>query len=646
MPRLLPRLPIRPGPRIRRSPYAAMIQRIESCGGKLASLADEPLTKASLALRYRARSGEPLEQLLPEAFALVRETASRALNLRHYDVQLLAGVALHHGHVVVMQTGEGKTLTATTTLYLNALRGRGTHLITANDYLASRDAELMGPLFERLGLSVGTVTSETLPAARRQAYACDVTYTTAKEIGFDFLRDRLWRRRQELGLTSRFAFLSGSGQDQADSGEVLRELNFALIDEADNILIDEARTPLVVSQTGPEGMGGRRPLFEWGARNSAALTEGDHFSLDVTQRKITLTAEGRALIRRLAHDDSLASFPLMDIYEQMELALLVDRYYVRDRHYILRDGEVIIVDEYTGRLAEGRKWRAGLHQAIEAREQVAVTGETMEAARITLQDLFLRYQTLAGMTGTIGNSGEELKSIYSTPVMEIPTHRPPQRTAWPDRVFGTEREKWLAIADEVAELHKVGRPVLVGTRSIDKSQHLSALLAERGITHRVLNAKEHEREAEIVAHAGGFRRVTVATNMAGRGTDIQLDTPARELGGMHVICSELHESARIDRQLIGRCGRQGDPGSYRSFMSLEDELLEQGLPARRLSGLRRLACQSPRQLDRLSSVFRTAQRSLERRNFQGRKMLMHQEQMRQEMLTEMGLDPYLDGSTS
>jgi preprotein translocase subunit SecA len=619
------------------------LQQIEQLGVELRSQATAELRKRSLSLRYRALADDSRDDLLPEAFALIRETASRTLGLRHFDVQLIGGIALHLGKIAVMQTGEGKTLTATAPLYLAALRGRGAHLLTANDYLAQRDAEMMKPLFETLGLSIGYITSESTPEQRRQAYACDVTYSTAKEIGFDFLRDRLQKRKQLLGLENRFQSLL-DGRGSQTSTIVLRDFYFAIVDEADNILIDEARTPLVVSGSADGGLN-RIELFRWAAEVAKKLKAPKDFERDEARRQIELTTAGRQLARKLAATPGLASFPLVEIYEQLTLAIVVDNYYLKDRHYIVRDGEVVIVDEFTGRLAEGRKWRAGLHQAIEAREGVEITDETDEVARVTIQNLFLKYPRLAGMTGTIGNSAIELETIYRTPVIEVPTHRPPQRIAYDEIITSTDVDKWQRIADEVAAMCQQGRPVLVGTRSIDKSRLLSQILTNRGILHDVLNAQEHEREAEIVMHAGEFRKVTVATNMAGRGTDIKLDAVSLELGGLHVICSELHDSARIDRQLIGRAGRQGDPGSYRQYMSLEDEILSAGL---RESHWRRLTKLSKTAKGELSSQFarhfRLAQRRIEKRNFEGRKILMFQENSRHEMQGEMGQDPYLDAA--
>lgn len=609
---------------------------------ELEQLSDEELRKRSLSLRFRARSGTPLNALLNEAYAMVREAGRRTLKMRHYEVQLLGGIAMHYGSIAVMQTGEGKTLTATLPIYLAALSGRGAHLATANDYLAARDAELMKPIYESLGMSVGVVQSDTPRQQRRLAYGADITYSTAKEFGFDFLRDRLQLRRLEEGHASLIASLVGKGTDNQSLQPVQRELNFILVDEADSILIDEARTPLIVSSI-PEGqIEAREALYRWSAEVSPKFKIDEHFEQKQDAKSISLKPQGRKFARQLPQPELLMQIPVIDIYDQLEQAIFVEQHYVRDRQYVVRDGEVVIVDEFTGRLAEGRKWRAGLHQAIEAREDLEISFETGEAARITIQDLFLKYNQLCGMTGTAANSATELRKIYGVRVDQIPTNKPPQRQQWPDIVFGSQDQKWHAIADEVLSVHKTGRPVLIGTRSIDKSELLSKLLDERGVDHDILNARFVAREAEIVAAAGGYGKVTVATNMAGRGTDIQLSGPALDLGGLHVICSEVHESARIDRQLIGRCGRQGDPGSFRFFMSLEDEILRVGLGDKRADKLTTFLAYPPAALMRYAPLFRKAQQKIERRYFQARKMLLHQEKMRQEVQREMGQDPYLD----
>ena len=617
-------------------------QQVAKRSADLASQADQQLRKHSLSLKYRARSGEPLDSLLVEAYALAREAGRRTLGMQHYPVQLLGGVAIHHQSIAVMQTGEGKTLTATLPMYLAALEGKGAHLATANDYLAARDAELMMPIYRALGLTVGVVQSDTSRPDRQKAYQADITYSTAKEIGFDFLRDRLLRRRAECGASCSIASLVGDGADDGSSRPVQRELNFVLVDEADSILIDEARTPLIVSSPPGEIEQAKEALYRWAAQHADHFQEPGDFKFDKESKGIQLLPSGRKLARVLPKPQLLGQVPMMDIYDQIEQALFVNQHYVRDRQYVIRDNEVVIVDEFTGRLAEGRKWRAGIHQAIEAREGLNVSVDSGESARITLQDLFLRYNRLGGMTGTAANSAAELRKIYKVRVVDVPTNRPPKRKRWPDRVFGQESEKWEAVADEIAVVHTEGRPVLVGTRSIDKSELLSKILTSRGIAHEVLNARYLAREAQIVAEAGQPGRVTVATNMAGRGTDIKLPEASLGLGGLHVICTELHESSRIDRQLIGRCGRQGDPGTFRQFMSLEDEILENGLSDAVRQRLLKHRKMSSREVARHASLFRRSQAKIEREHFRSRKMLLHREQLRHELQREMGQDPYLD----
>ena len=622
--------------------WRGIVGRIESRAIELENLSADELRKQSLSIRYEALSGRSLDSLIPTAFALVRESGRRTIGMKHYPVQLLGGLAMHFGSIAVMQTGEGKTLTATLPLYLAALTGKGAHLATANDYLASRDAELMQPVYEALGMTVGVVQGDSTRAQRKLGYDADITYSTAKEVGFDFLRDRLHKRRMELGHTGLISSMVGDERQDDSIGTVQRDLNFMLVDEADSILIDEARTPLIVSSLPDEVAQAKIELYEWSFKVNGKFNEEIEYEVDSKTRQISLTAEGRQLVRMLPQPDLLRQTPMMDIYDQIEQAIFVERNYERDRQYVVHQGEVVIVDEFTGRLAEGRKWRAGLHQAIEAREGLEVSVETGEAARITIQDLFLRYNRLSGMTGTAANSAMELRKIYDVKVIDIPTNRPPKREQWPDLVFGSESQKWTAITDEIESIYRTGRPVLVGTRSIDKSEKLSKMLLKNNIPHDVLNARNLALEAQIVARAGQVSRVTVATNMAGRGTDIKVSNAALDLGGLHVICTELHESARIDRQLIGRCGRQGDPGSFRQFLSLEDEILENGLGEDRAKRLLTHKDQPTKTLNRFANLFRSAQNKIEKRHFQGRKILLHHEKMRQEIQQEMGQDPYLD----
>lgn len=620
------------------------MRKVEAFDDQLQQLSDDELLKRSLALRYESQSGTPGDKLSVEAFALVRESGRRTIGMQHYPVQLLGGFAMYDRSIAVMQTGEGKTLTATLPLYLAALSGKGAHLTTANDYLAARDADLMRPVFEALGMTVGVIEASTPKADRPQQYKADVTYSTAKEIGFDFLKDRLADRQARFENQNLMENLVGSAQS-TQTRIVQRGLNFILVDEADSVLIDEARTPLIVSSLPDEVVKAKIELYRWCSKVAQQFTLEQHFDYAEKSKLVELNADGRQQVRTLPKPELLARTPLLDIYEQVEQAIFVDENYLLGRQYVVRDEEIVIVDEFTGRLAEGRKWRAGLHQAIEAKEGLEVSVETGESARITIQDLFLKYDQLAGMTGTAANSSAELKTIYSTRVVEVPTNRPPKRKQWPDQVYATEQDKWQAIVEEVIQVRDQGRPVLIGTRSIDKSELLSEMLQERGVEHDVLNARNLAREAEIVSSAGQPGRVVVATNMAGRGTDIKVSEEALERGGLHVICTEIHDSARIDRQLIGRCGRQGDAGSYRQFLSLADEILENGVGEARAKKIRQQAAQSsasPRSLARYANLFRTAQRNVERRHYKGRKMLLHREKLRHEMQIEMGQDPYLD----
>ncbi len=602
----------------------------------------EQIRKESLSLRFRAMSGEPLLKILPEAFALVREAGRRALNMRHFDVQIVGGAALYDGCIAEMQTGEGKTLTATLPLYLHSLLGLGAHLATVNDYLAQRDAEWMKPIYELLGVSVGVVLTESTPEERRAAYGSDITYGTAKEFGFDFLRDRLLLRAQ--GRIQSDFLGEGSSERWSSRGDepVQRTMHFALVDEADSILIDEARTPLIIGSLGDETREAVIATFRWAAEHAPKYENEEHFTIDDDHRKIELTARGRALVRSLPRNEEMRLVSLVDLYEFTERAIKVHRDFHLDRHYVVRDGEIVIVDEFTGRLAEGRKWRDGIHQGIEAKEQIEVSVPTGQAARITVQDLFHRYQSIAGMTGTAATSAPELRKIYKTPVVLVPTNRPPRRQRLPDQVYGTMMDKFEAIVAEVKQYHQQGRPVLIGTRSIDKSLILAKLLRDLAIPADVLNANEVEREAEIVSEAGKQGRVTVATNMAGRGTDVKLEQAVKELGGMHVICTELHDAARIDRQLIGRCGRQGDPGSYRQYLSLDDDILRTGFGTKRAEQLTEKGKTESGPFHYLAGYFRKAQRRVERKHFRDRMMLLHHERERTKLQREIGQDPYLD----
>ena len=624
--------------------WAQLLPRIAAMEPELKNLGDTELRKRSLSLRYRARSGEPLARLLPEAYALVREAGRRTMNMRHFDVQILGGIAMFNRSIVEMQTGEGKTLTATLPMYLYALAGKGCHLATVNDYLARRDAEWMGPIYQALGLSVGIIQTQQPQPQRRKAYASDVTYGTAKEFGFDFLRDRLLLRRIREGQSD---LLGGMlGQQAAAGGDkpVQREAYFALVDEADSILIDEARTPLIISAIPTEAQKIQVECYRWCSSVSDQFTEDVDYEYDYDKKSVELTREGRQKVRTMPKPEALDSVGMFHIYQYVERSIKVQREFILDRQFVVRDGEVVIVDEFTGRLAEGRKWREGIHQAVEAMAGVEVTVATGQAARVTVQDFFLRYEKLAGMTGTAAASARELRKIYRTHVIQVPTNRPVIRQRLPDYVFGSEDAKWAAIVEEVCRLHAEGRPVLIGTRSIDKSVVLSRLLAEKGIEHQVLNANHIEEEADIVAQAGLPAKVTVSTNMAGRGTDIKLGPGVKELGGLHVICTEMHDSARIDRQLIGRCGRQGDPGTFRQYLALDDELLFTGLGPDKSKRYKTLGASGNGNgsFDALSKLFRKAQKKVERRHFRDRRALMYFEKQRKKMQAQMGQDPYLD----
>ncbi len=628
-----------------RSRWSRLVGRINSLESALQSSSEEELRRQSLSLRYRALSGESHLALLPEAFALMREAASRTLGMRHFDVQLLGGIAMCHGAIAEMQTGEGKTLTATLPLYLAALEDKGAHLATANDYLAARDAAIMRPAYKLLGMTVGVIESSTARPLRQKAYRCDVTYAASREFGFDFLRDRLLLGRQ--GTTNRdlLGGMLGQRPSGTASDPVQRSQHFILVDEADSILIDEARTPLIVSSLPGNSQDAAAALYRWAATVTAAFEEAIDYEYDHKERSVTLRPPGRRKVRELEKPDAIDAIAMFDIYEHVERAIKVDREFFLDRHYIVRDGEIVIVDENTGRLAEGRKWRDGIHQAIEAREGVTVSVKTGEAARVTVQDFYLRYERLCGMTGTAATSRRELKRIYQAAVSVIPTNRPPLRKCWPDKVFGTSEEKWQAIVGEVAEQHALGRPVLIGTRSIDKSEILARLLRQAGIEHHVLNARRHAEEAKIVASAGELGRVTVATNMAGRGTDIKLGERVREAGGLHVICTELHESARIDRQLVGRCARQGDPGSFRQFMALDDDIIKAGLGPRAATRYERIGTATPGPCDRYARVMRSAQAKVESQHYRQRRLLLYHEKERRKTQRQMGQDPYLDATS-
>ena len=621
------------------------LDKINALEPEVQKLTDKELRKKSLSLRYRARSGEPLARLLPEAFALVREAAVRNIGMRHFDVQMLGGIAIFNNSIVEMQTGEGKTLTATAPMYLHALSGKGSMLATVNDYLAARDAELMGPVYKALGMKVGVIQTQQPTAQRRDAYQCDITYGTAKEFGFDFLRDRLLLRRIREGQTD---ILGAMLENKRINNEQPTQRDipyFCLVDEADSILIDEASTPLIISALPTEEQKQEVAAFKWAADNVYEFVEDEDYEYDHEKKTVELTRKGRLKARQLPKPDEMATTGLFHVYEYVQRAIKVDREYKLDQQYVVRDGEIVIVDEFTGRLGEGRKWRDGIHQAVEAKEGVEVTVATGQAARITVQDFFLRFEHLGGMTGTAWASKTELHKIYRCHVIPVPTNRPPRRVKLETLVYPTEKAKWLAIVKEIQELHSMGRAILIGTRTIDKSEILSTLLQKVGIEHQVLNANHIEAEAGIVAEAGQWGKVTVSTNMAGRGTDIRLPEEVLQIGGLHVICTELHESARIDRQLIGRCGRQGDPGSYRQYLSLEDEIIEKAYGPKKAD---KFAAQGKDVEDKLFNnkirKFYRAQKKVETKSYRSRKTMLYYEKERKKMQKGMGQDPYLDST--
>ena len=526
-------------------PIVDEINRLEP---EIQKLSDDQLRAKTDEFRDRLAHGETLDDILPEAFAVVRETARRTIGLRPFDVQLMGGIVIHKAKIAEMKTGEGKTLVATMPAYLNALVGK-VHIVTVNDYLAKRDREWMGPIYEALGLKVGLLQETSSHEERKQAYQCDIIYGTNTQFGFDYLRDNLVISRDQRVQTG---------------------LDFAIVDEIDNILIDEARTPLIISGSTSETI----KLYKKFAAIAPRFQKGIDFEIDEKARRVHLTPEaGVKKAEEILKIDNLYAPEHVELLKHLETALRALHLYKKDRDYIVKDGRVIIVDEFTGRLMPDRRWSDGLHQAIEAKEGLEIRKEQQTLATITLQHYFKLYKKLAGMTGTAKTEEEEFQQIYGLSVVVIPTHKPMIRKDLPDRLFTTEKAKFNAIVEEVARLHEIGRPVLIGTTSIEKSEYLSTLLSRRGLPHNVLNAKHHEREAEIIKDAGQKGAITVATNMAGRGVDIKLGPGVAELGGLHIIGAQRHESRRIDDQLRGRAGRQGDPGSSQFYVSLEDDLI-------------------------------------------------------------------------
>lgn len=611
-----------------------IVQRINELEPKIQVLSDDQLRAKTGEFKERLERGESLDEILPEAFAVVREASKRTLGERHYDVQLIGGIVLHEGKIAEMATGEGKTLVATLPAYLNALTGKGVHIVTVNDYLAKRDREWMGVIYRFLGLSVGVIVHGLDDRERKEAYLCDITYGTNNEFGFDYLRDNMKFSIEDY---------------------VQRELHYAIVDEVDSILIDEARTPLIISGPAEESTDKYYKIN----RIIPFLKPGQDYQVEEKSHTAFLTEEGVAHVERLLHVENLYDPRNIEILHHVNQALRAHTLFKRDVDYVVKDGQVIIVDEFTGRLMPGRRWSDGLHQAIEAKENVRIENENQTLATITFQNYFRMYKKLAGMTGTADTEATEFRKIYNLDVVVIPTNMPLIRTNYPDVIYKTEKEKFRAVVKEIEELHQKGRPVLVGTISIEKSERLSQMLKKRGIPHNVLNAKHHEREAEIIAQAGRVGAVTISTNMAGRGTDILLggnpkflarslaEDPANEdsikkayekalqivqkekekvvaLGGLHVIGTERHEARRIDNQLRGRAGRQGDPGSSRFYLSLEDDLLRIFGSERISHIMDRLGIEEDQPIEHrlVTKAIENAQRRVEAHNFEIRKHLL------------------------
>jgi len=558
-----------PWVRPRPEQFRWIIEAVRAHAVSAAAMSDDDILEESRRLRPRLRSEGFQRDLVGRAFTLVREAAGRTLGTPHFDVQLLGGLVLLRGMVAEMETGEGKTLTATLAASTLALSGVAVHIITVNDYLAQRDASWMSPIYQSLGLRVGTIVHGMPPAAKREAYRCDITYCTNKEVTFDYLRDRivLWDRPTPIRLQLERLYGENSRVNQL----LLRGLQFAIVDEADSVLIDEARTPLIISS---EGEGAHPPaVYQQAIEVAKGLARREDYTLSESERSVEITSTGKSRIRTFDWKEVGFRASEEQKEELIRQALTALHLFSKDKHYLIKDGKIQIIDEYTGRLMADRSWERGLHQLIEVKEGCEVTLRKDTKARISYQRFFRRYLGLAGMTGTAREVAGELWSIYRLRVVSVPTNRPMKRRYKADRMFRRVDRKWEAAVQTVAALNEKGRPVLVGTRSVEASEHLSGLLDEAQLPHRVLNARQDKEEAEIIAQAGQPGHITVATNMAGRGTDIRLGSGVAEMGGLHVIATERHESRRIDRQLFGRCGRQGDPGMSEALVSLEDELV-------------------------------------------------------------------------
>ncbi|MDB8789347.1 preprotein translocase subunit SecA [Romboutsia sp. 1001216sp1] len=579
-----------------------IIDQIDSLEESMIGLSDEQLKGKTKEFKERLKLGETLDDILVEAFAVCREASKRVLGMRQYRVQLIGGIVLHQGKIAEMRTGEGKTLVAVAPVYLNALEGKGVHVITVNDYLAKRDKEIMQPVYEFLGMSVGVILANQDPSERKAQYNCDITYGTNNEYGFDYLRDNMVTNNEE---------------------KVQRELNFTIIDEVDSILIDEARTPLIISGTGDES----NKLYELANAFVKTLIEED-YEIEEKDNTISLSDSGMTKAEKFFGIENLTNIENIEIYHHINQALRAHKLMDKDVDYVVRDNEIMIVDEFTGRIMDGRRYSEGLHQAIEAKEGVEIKRESKTLATVTFQNFFRMYKKLSGMTGTAKTEEGEFESTYNMNVVTIPTNKPILRADLNDLVFKTEEDKYNAVVNEIERIHKTGQPVLVGTVSIDKSEYLSSLLKKKGIKHEVLNAKNHEKEAEIVKNAGKLNAVTIATNMAGRGTDISLgaedkeeEVKVKELGGLYVIGTERHETRRIDNQLRGRSGRQGDPGTSRFFVSLEDEVIKLygGRSIEKIA--KKITPNKDGSLEgkSLSKAVERAQRGIEGKNFEIRK---------------------------
>ena len=604
-----------------------LVDKVEALRPTMQALTDEQLRAKTQEYKDRLANGETLDDLLPEAYATVREGAKRAIGLEHYRVQIIGGIILHQGRIAEMRTGEGKTLVSTLPAYLNALEGKGVHIVTVNDYLAKRDAEWMGKVHEFLGLTVGVVLNDMDNDERRKQYACDITYITNNELGFDYLRDNMVIYKEQL---------------------VQRDLHYAIIDEVDSVLIDEARTPLIIS--GQSGKSTRlyevadilaRQLQKGEASGEVTkmtaimgeeITETGDFIVNEKDKVVTLTQQGVEKVEKFFNIENLADAENLEIQHNVDLALRANYLMFRDQDYVVKDDQVMIVDEFTGRIMPGRRYSDGLHQAIEAKEHVKVKRESKTLDTITFQNFFNKYDKKSGMTGTALTEEKEFRDIYGMDVVVIPTNRPVARIDLDDAVYMTKKEKYRAVVDEIEKAHAKGQPVLVGTITIDISELLSGMLKKRGIPHKVLNAKFHELEAEIVADAGVHGAVTIATNMAGRGTDIKLDDISKELGGLKIIGTERHESRRIDNQLRGRSGRQGDPGESRFYISLEDDLMRLFGSERLMNMFRSLGVAENEQIEHkmLSSAIEKAQEKIETNNYGIRKNLLEYDQVNNE----------------